>query len=162
MRLIICGFSGAGKSTIGAKVAAQLKIPFVDSDQELAAGVALSKRIEAWGWSEFRRLEGELILRLTSGLKGEKLVISLGGGALNEVTLAACKGKGNQLAWLNTPFAECWERIANDPSRPLTKNGEAEMAKLYQERLPLYQQANITVSGTTAVDELVAHMASFQ
>ena len=161
MRLFICGFSGAGKSTLGREAASRLKFPFMDTDEVLADGAQLADRINEWGWSDFRRREAELVMRLSGGLKGDQLVISLGGGALNEAALTATKEKGNVLAWLDTPFEECWARIEGDKSRPLTAKGKQELARLYEERLPLYRQANITVSGVNAVDELVSTMAQF-
>ncbi len=162
MRLFICGFSGAGKSTLGRKVAARLEYPFMDTDEVLADGQPLVDRINVWGWTQFRRLEAELIMRIAGGLKGEDMVVALGGGALSTATLAATKEKGNLLAWLDTSFEDCWARIEGDPGRPLTAKGKNELARLYQERLPLYQQANFLVSGDNAVDELVARMASFK
>lgn len=161
MRLFICGFSGAGKSTLGREVATRLKKTFMDTDEILGDGAPVATRIEQWGWSEFRRREAELILRLTGGLKGDELVVSLGGGALNDAVITAAKAKGNALVWLDTSFEECWQRIEGDESRPLTKKGKQELARLYEERLPLYRQANITISGVNAVDELVAAMAQF-
>lgn len=162
MRLFICGFSGAGKSTLGRSVAQRLKIPFMDSDEVIANGKVLADCIESWGWSEFRRLEAELIMRLSGGLKGDALVVSLGGGSLSSATTDAVKMKNNKLAWLDTPFEECWSRIEGDKLRPLAAaSSKEEMAKLYEERLPLYRQANIVVSGSAAVDELVSYVASF-
>lgn len=160
MRLFICGFSGAGKSTLSREVALRLGQPVIDTDEVLADGGALADRINDWGWAKFRQLEAELIVRVAGGLKGDDLVISLGGGSLNETTIQAMRGKGNLLAWLATPFEECWQRIEGDSSRPLTSKGREEMARLYEERLSLYQQADLRVSGTNAVDELVARMAS--
>ena len=163
MRLFICGFSGTGKSTLGREVALRLKTSFIDTDEELADGEILAKRIEVWGWSKFRQLEAEMIMRLSGGLKGDAMVVSLGGGALSDAVVHATthKQKGNTLAWLDTPFDECWSRIEGDSSRPLTLKGKDELARLYEERLPLYRQANIRVSGGAAVDELVSHVASF-
>lgn len=161
MRLFICGFSGAGKSTLGREVATRLKISFIDTDEELADGDLLASRINAWGWSKFRQLEAEMIMRLSGGLKGDAMVVSLGGGALSDAVVHATKQKGNSLAWLDTSFDECWSRIEGDSSRPLTLKGKDELARLYEERLPLYRQANIRVSGSAAVDELVSHVASF-
>jgi len=161
LRLFICGFSGAGKSTLGREVATRLKTSFIDTDEALAEGEILADRIESWGWSKFRQLEAEMIMRLSGGLKGDEMVISLGGGALSEAVVHATKHKGNALAWLDTSFEECWSRIEGDSSRPLTLKGKDELARLYDERLPLYAQANIRVSGTAAVDELVSYVASF-
>lgn len=161
MRLFICGFSGAGKSTLGREVATRLNKTFIDTDEVLADGKRLADQIELWGWPKFRRLESELVMRVSGGLKGDSLVVSLGGGALNDETVHATKTKGCKLAWLDTPFEECWERINGDQDRPLTAKGKDELEKLYGERLHLYQSADITVCGSEAVDELVSYMASF-
>ncbi len=161
VRLFICGFSGAGKSTLGREIASRLNQTFIDTDQALAEGKPLAQQIEKWGWSEFRRKESELVMRLSGGLKGDSIVVSLGGGALNKETSRACRSKGCKLAWLNTPFEECWARIEGDKSRPLTAKGKLELQKLYDERVSLYESADISVSGDQAVDELFSYMASF-
>tara|TARA_R110002049_G_scaffold25066_2_gene88403 strand:+ start:91 stop:579 length:489 start_codon:yes stop_codon:yes gene_type:complete len=161
VRLFICGFSGAGKSTLAKELASRLDIPAIDTDEVIAGDKPLAEQIEAWGWSEFRRKESELVMRLSGGLKGDSIVVSLGGGALNKETSKACRSKGCKLAWLNTPFEDCWTRIEDDKSRPLTAKGKLELQKLYDERVSLYESADISVSGDQAVDELFSYMASF-
>src|SRR5262245_48273180 len=78
--LVLVGLMGAGKTTIGKRLAALLDIPFVDSDNEIveAAGCSISDIFEIYGEQVFRDLEQRVMLRL---LTGDPIVLATGGGA---------------------------------------------------------------------------------
>ena len=149
--IIICGFSGAGKSTFLQKLILG-KRPFkiVDLDQFIFQELStdwknLAEYIEKEGELKFRNLEFLALQKLLkSNDPKESLAIALGGGALTDQTWKILKKHREvKLLWLNTPFAICWDRIKNDLKRPLTRLGKKKMRELYQQRLPFFKKAQI-------------------
>jgi shikimate kinase len=158
----LVGMMGAGKSSIGRRLAAKLGVPFRDADVEIeaAAGCSVSEIFERFGEAEFRKGERRVIGRL---LGAESLVLATGGGAfINEETRAEIKAHGFSI-WLKAPLELLVSRVRRRETRPLLKDGDPHeiMARLLAEREPIYAQADITLDSeegphAVVVDRLVA------
>jgi len=159
--VVLVGLMGAGKSTVGRRLARDIELEFVDSDNEIAeaAGCSISDIFEIYGETMFRDLEKRVLLRL---LSGSPLVIATGGGAfMNPDIRAAVKAKATSV-WLKADIETLLERVSRRDSRPLLKTGDKRsiLERLISERHPTYSEADITVdSGTAAHDKVVTEIA---
>src|SRR5437764_5026175 len=163
--LVLVGMMGAGKSSIGRRLAARLDLAFVDADLEIekAAGMSIPDIFATRGEGEFRAGEARVILRL---LEGGPQVLATGGGAfLNADTRAAIASKGISI-WLKAEFDVLMKRIKRRHDRPLLKTDDpgATLRKLMQERDPIYALADLTVQSRDVlhdkiVDEIVNALA---
>lgn len=142
--LVLVGLMGAGKSTIGKKIAAMLGLPFKDGDNEIeaAARMSVSELFESYGEAEFRDLERRVILRL---LEAGPMVLATGGGAyMNAETRQSIADYGISL-WLDAELDVLMERVSRRQNRPLLKNSDPRgvMSRLIDERYPVYAQADL-------------------
>jgi shikimate kinase len=177
-QIILIGAPGAGKTTVGTKLAARLGVPFTDTDAvvEAVAGKPVSDIFISDGEPEFRRLERAAVAAaLASGSSGSGQgngttragtpatgVIGLGGGAvMNEQTQAELAGRA--VVYLQTGFAELAKRVGLDRARPLLigTNPRAQLKSLLEARLPVYSTlAWLTVSTDgREPDEIAAEIA---
>ena len=160
--IVLVGMMGAGKSSIGRRVAARLGIPFVDADVEIeeAAGMSIADIFAAHGEPYFRAGEARVIARL---LDNGPQVLATGGGAfMNRDTRAAIGAKAVSV-WLKADFDILMKRIKRRNDRPMLKTDDpaATLAALVAERYPVYAEADLTVHSRdvphdTIVDEIVA------
>jgi shikimate kinase len=163
--IVLVGMMGAGKSSVGRRVALRLGIPFVDADTEIekAAGMAITDIFAIRGEAEFRAGEARVILRL---LEGGPQVLATGGGAfINPDTRAAIAAKGISV-WLKAEPDVLMKRIKRRQDRPLlhTADPTATLRKLLDEREPVYALADLTVQSREVthdriVDEIVGAIA---
>ena len=163
--IVLVGMMGAGKSSIGRRVALRLGIPFIDADAEIekAAGMSISDIFAIRGEAEFRAGETRVIARL---LESGPQVLATGGGAfVNPETRAAVAAKGISI-WLKADFDVLLKRIRRRHDRPLLKTEDpgATLRKLMQERDPIYALADLTVQSRDVlhdkiVDEIVSGLA---
>ncbi|MCO4792116.1 MAG: AAA family ATPase [Bacteriovoracaceae bacterium] len=151
MIYLLCGFMGSGKSTLLKKFSKNTNTyQCFDLDEEIfkKAGQgfkSLAEFIESKGWDHFRRRESETLEEFLKS--SHDTVLALGGGAVSGVNVAKIKGfKEARMVYLNCPFEVCFERIADDKSRPLVKLGKEKLLDLYNERVPLYELAQIHLS----------------
>ena len=161
----LIGMMGAGKSSIGRRLALRLGIPFVDADVEIekAAGMTISDIFAVRGEAEFRAGEARVILRL---LESGPQVLATGGGAFtNPDTRIAIGAKGISI-WLKAEFDVLMKRIRRRHDRPLLKTDDpgATLRKLMEERDPVYALADLTVQSREVmhekiVDEIVSALA---
>lgn len=160
--IVLIGMMGAGKSSLGTRLAERLKLAFVDADAEVeaAAGMSIAEIFEAHGEAAFRDGERRVIARL---LKTGPQVLALGGGAfVDAATRAEVLDKAISI-WLNVPVDELVERVKRKPGkRPLLANTDVheKLTTLMREREPLYTKADIRadISGKShdaAIDRLV-------
>ena len=164
--IVMVGMMGAGKSSIGKRLAARLGIPFADADAaiEEAAGMSIADMFVAHGESSFRSGETRVIARL---LEGGPQVLATGGGAfMNADTRAAIAAKGISV-WLNAEFDVLMRRIKRRHNRPLLKSDDPgeTLRCLMAERYPVYGQAEITIQSREIphekiVDEIVTALAA--
>jgi shikimate kinase len=133
--IVLVGFMGAGKTTVGTLLAAKLGLPFTDSDQviEQRAGRPVRQIFAEDGEPAFRALEHEVIAEL---LDGPPIVLALGGGAA-EHPQTRNKLATSQVVYLHVSYAQALQRVGGDPgSRPLL--ARPDLAGLYERRLGVY------------------------
>lgn len=164
--IFLCGFMGTGKTTVGKGLAARLERPFLDLDNviEEYASRTIRSVFEEKGEKGFRKIEQTCLLDTIKNFKG---ILALGGGALQNRRLADHVKLNGLLIFIETPISVILTRIAADPDRPLLldENGKVkersvlqkELQSLYEQRLPLYKQAKITINSSKypSVEQLV-------
>lgn len=155
--IVFVGLMGAGKTAIGRKVGTTLGLPFLDSDHEIetASRMTIPDLFERYGEPEFRSLEQRVILRI---LESGPQVLSTGGGAyMNEHTREAIATHGISV-WLKADIDTLMDRVSKKQNRPLLKNADprAVMAKLIDERYPVYAKADVTVFTRDERKEVIA------
>lgn len=146
--VVLVGLMGAGKSTVGKKLANLLRTDFVDADEAIedAAAMTVSEIFERFGEAHFRDGERRVISRLMDEGHG---VIATGGGAfVNDETRALVLEKGIAV-WIDCDIATLVERTSRRSNRPLLRSGDpAEiLTRLHRERSPFYSQAPIRIVG---------------
>jgi shikimate kinase len=145
--IVLVGMMGVGKSTIGRRMAARLKLPFVDADTEIeaAAGMTIPEIFERHGEQHFRDGEARVIARLLEGNPG---VLATGGGAfMREETRARIAAKAISI-WLKADHDVIMKRVRRRADRPLlqTADPEGTVTRLLSEREPVYSHADLTIS----------------
>ena len=155
--LVLVGMMGAGKTTVGRRVASRLERRFCDSDEEIekAAQMTIPEIFDQRGEPEFRAGETRVIARL---LKEGDLVLATGGGAfVNPETRALVKSEAISV-WLKADAGILFERVSRRANRPLLKtpNPRATLEKLITERYPLYAEADVTVLSRDVPQDQVA------
>lgn len=142
----LVGLMGAGKTTVGRRLAAALQLPFVDADEAIvaAAGQSIEELFAAHGECEFRRGERQVIARL---LAGPPHVLATGGGAFIDPRTRALMKESAISIWLKAPLEVLMKRVTKRDTRPLLKEDDphAVMKRLLAEREPFYAEADITV-----------------
>lgn len=148
-KIILAGFMGSGKTTVGQILARQLQLPFLDLDAEIerSAGSSIAAIFAGKGESFFRKLERQQLARCLQEQKS--LVLATGGGALlSEGTEELLQGTACAVIYLDVGLDEIKKRLGNDKARPLLARGGARTAELYKVRQPLYRQlADLTIDG---------------
>lgn len=144
--LVLIGLMGAGKTSIGKRLAARLNLPFVDADHEIerAAGCTIQEIFDRFGEAGFRDGERRVIARL---LEQPVQVLSTGGGAfMDEATRALIRERGISV-WLRADLDLLVHRTARRDHRPLLRQGDARtvLGRLMEARYPVYAQADLTV-----------------
>ena len=141
----LIGFMGVGKSTVGRLLAEKLDCPFFDTDAEVESvtGKKIPQIFEQQGEQAFRELETESITRL----KGhDRAVVSTGGGIVGRVDNWHIMTQSGTVVYLHADWPTIQSRLVDTSHRPLAKNGtDNDLHQLWQKRLPLYQQADVTI-----------------
>jgi shikimate kinase len=155
--LVLIGMMGAGKTTVGRRLAARLNRTFIDSDAEIetAAGMSIEDYFTAHGEAEFRAGEARVIARL---LERENIVLGTGGGAfINSDSRSLIKQKGVSI-WLKADFELLFARVSRRSNRPLLKtaNPRQTLQDLIDARYPIYCEAEVTVNSRDVPHEVVA------
>jgi shikimate kinase len=152
--LAIIGGSGAGKTTLGRKLAQRLALPFRDLDAAIEAreGCPVAAIFEASGEAAFRALESECLPRLMD----VPAVVVLGGGAWEaQANREAVAAAGFAPLWLAETPGRAWERASRDPNRPLAQDRAAFMAR-WTARMPAWSQAPMLLAFGHSSRELVS------
>lgn len=144
--IVLVGLMGAGKSSIGRRLAERLDLPFVDADHEIeaAAGKSIPEIFADHGEPYFREGERRVIARL---LENGAQVLATGGGAfMNEETRSAIASHGISV-WLRADLPLLMKRVMKRADRPLLKaeDPQAVMQKLIEQRYPVYGLADVII-----------------
>jgi len=163
--IVLVGLMGAGKTTVGRRLAEKLSLAFIDADHEieLAAGQTIPEIFAQHGEAYFRDGERKVIARL---LENGAQVLATGGGAfMNAETRTTIKRNAISI-WLRADFDLLMRRVRRRSNRPLLQNDdpEAVMRKLIAERYPVYAEADITVDSrdvahTSIVNSIIRSLA---
>jgi shikimate kinase len=166
--VVLVGMMGAGKSSIGRRLAARLGIPFMDADSEIekAAGMSIADIFARHGEGDFRSGETRVIARLLDA--GPQVLATGGGATMNPETRAAIKAKGVSV-WLSAEIDVLLRRIAkrkNDRPMLQTEDPAETLRQLLALREPVYAEADLTVQSREVpheaiVSEIVAALAEF-
>ncbi|GBQ99056.1 shikimate kinase [Acetobacter nitrogenifigens DSM 23921 = NBRC 105050] len=163
--IVLIGLMGAGKSTIGRRLAERLRLGFVDADAEIerAAGCSISDVFRLYGEQAFREGERRVIRRL---LDGPPCVLATGGGAFMNAETRALIRERAMSVWLRCPLPMLVRRVAGRSHRPLLNDARPKdvLERLMTERHPIYAEADVIVqcgddnvdNGTTRVIEALA------
>lgn len=155
--VVLVGMMGAGKTTVGRRLAARLGRHFVDSDEEVekAAGMSIEEIFAKHGEADFRAGEARVIARL---LKERDLVLGTGGGAfMNAETRQLIKACSVSV-WISADFELLFQRVQRRANRPLLKttNPRETLQALIDTRYPTYAEADVTVVSKDVPQDQVA------
>jgi len=140
--VVLIGFMGCGKTTVGRKLQELLGYPFLDTDQliESRTGRTISEIFADQGESAFRDLETQVLGEL-SGAAAARQIIATGGGIVGRPENRELLRKLGFVVWLRAPVDTILQRVSRNHDRPLlqTDDPRARMEALLAERMPLYQ-----------------------
>jgi len=144
----LVGMMGAGKSSLGRRLATKLEVPFRDADSEIeaAAGCSISQIFQRYGEPAFRDCERKVIARL---LADSPHVLATGGGAFIDDTIRERIKASALSVWINVPVEVLAERVTRRDTRPLLRNGDPReiLTRLLAERESIYAEADLMVTG---------------
>ncbi|MEO7054824.1 MAG: shikimate kinase [Rhizomicrobium sp.] len=158
----LVGMMGAGKTSVGRRLAARLSVPFRDADHEIeaAAGFTVAEIFERFGEPHFREGERKVIARL---LDEPPHVLATGGGAIMDDATRAAMARATFTIWLKAPVGLLLSRVRKRDTRPLLKDGDmrATMEQLLAVREPVYATADMILESAdephgAAVDRIIA------
>ncbi|WP_319532555.1 shikimate kinase [uncultured Cohaesibacter sp.] len=154
--IVLVGLMGAGKTTIGRRLAGRLSIPFRDADHEIeaAANMTIAEIFEQHGEAHFRDGEKRVIARLMD--EGTQVLATGGGAWMNDETRELVAERGISI-WLKAEFDVLMARVRRRSHRPLLKDPDPEgvMRRLIDSRYPVYALADITVMSKAAPHEVI-------
>ena len=155
--IALVGLRGAGKSSIGASVAARLGVPFVELDEAIVreAQMTLSTIFEIHGEAYYRQMERDVLRRLLAA--GKPVVIATGGSIVTDAETWGLLRSRARTIWLKATPREHWDRVvAQGDVRPMRGRPRAmnELRQLLTARTPLYEQAttSLDTSGRSVSD----------
>ncbi|MCW5797787.1 MAG: shikimate kinase [Nitrospira sp.] len=153
MNLVLIGYRGTGKSTVGKLLARKLGRTLVSTDAEIVkrANLSVPEIVKQFGWDHFRDLESAVCRDVASR---DQLIIDTGGGAILRPENVAVLQKNGMLVWLTATVETITRRIGGDTQRPSltgTKSFTEEIRDVLAERTPKYQAAAAHVVATDSV-----------
>lgn len=166
-RIALTGLRGAGKTTLGSRLAEQLEIPFFELDRmtETLAGTSLAAVIELYGQEAYRRYELQALQELLS--TQPRFVVATSGGIVSEPETYELLLRHCITVWVRARPEEHMERVIEQGDlRPMAGSARAmdDLRRILAERTPLYARADLTIdtSGTSveaSLQELTSHLA---
>ena len=158
--IVLIGFAGCGKSTVGRNLAHLFDAEFIDSDEKIIImkNKSITEIFELYGEEEFRKIETEAIEALSNK---ENAVISTGGGCVKNPENMRLLKKNGTVIYLSASPEKIFNNIASDNTRPLLKNKSAyeklvKITKMLEERVPLYEKYADIVIDTNKISALQA------
>ncbi|WP_334128180.1 shikimate kinase [Sneathiella sp.] len=164
--IVLVGLMGAGKSSIGRRLAAALDLPFRDADTEIetASNMSIPEFFETHGEAAFREGERKVIARL---LDEPRHVLATGGGAFMAPDTRRVIAEKGRSIWLRADLDVIYKRCMKRNNRPLLKTGDPKktLQRLMDERYPVYAEADITIDSgdgphEIVVDKIIAALAA--
>lgn len=168
--VVLVGLMGVGKTSVGRRLAAALRCPFIDADEEIetAARMTIPEIFAAFGEAPFRDGERRVIARLIEDSDGCRVIATGGGAFCNAETRALILGR-TIAVWLDSDIDTLLERTARKDNRPLLRDGDPRetLTRLQEERRSAYAQAPIHVMSnngpqTRTVGEVLKGIAQWQ
>lgn len=157
----LCGFMGCGKTTVGRVLADLLGTAYADMDAyiEKSEKMSIPRIFSQKGEEYFRDAETRAVGEM--GKNGG--VIACGGGAMLREENARIAGENGIVVYIDTPYDICWERIKDDPDRPIAAaNTKESLRELYEKRKALYTaHSGFRADGTGSPSEIAAQIAGF-
>ena len=154
--VVLVGMMGAGKSSLGRRLAARLGIRFVDADTEIekAAGMSIPDIFSTRGEAEFRAGEAKVIARLLD--EGPQVLATGGGAFMHPETRQNIKRTGISI-WLKAELPVLMRRVMRRDNRPLLKTAdpEARMRELMTERYPIYAEADLIANSRDVPHDVI-------
>jgi len=143
-RIYLVGFMGAGKSTVGRRLARALGCRFIDLDKEIEHGErrSIAEIFAEGGEPRFREIERSYLKDVS---KAPKAVIALGGGAFADAENRAVAENSGLTVWLKVSFAKACTRVRMDGTRPMFSNRQ-KAEQLLQKREPFYAMAKLHIA----------------
>jgi shikimate kinase len=166
--IVLVGLMGAGKTTVGRRLAERLGVPFVDADHEIeeAAGKSIPEIFQDHGEPYFRDGERKVIARLLGG--GAQVLATGGGAFMNAETRENIRRTGISV-WLRADLPLLMKRVRRRSNRPLLTNDDPEgaMRKLMEIRYPVYAEADLTIDSrdvahTAMVGDVIRALAEWE
>lgn len=152
VNIVLTGFMGTGKTTIGKRLAVELKLKFVDTDKliEEEAKLRVSEIFSIYGEGRFRDIERNIIKKLSSGSFGHGLVVSTGGGAVIAPENRAALRSWAKVICLKATADVILKRVGNNEVRPLLKEADkrAAVERLLKEREEAYRDSDFELDTT--------------
>ncbi len=155
-RLVLIGYRGVGKTTIGRQLAKDLVWPYHSTDQMIEdhLGQPISEFVAASGWTAFRDIESDIIMSLEGNIN---CVIDCGGGVIERAGNMASLSESSLVIWIDAAIDDIIARIAGDRNRPLLNQGNMidDIKANYLRREPIYDmwsQQRISSSDHSAAD----------
>lgn len=152
--VVLVGLMGAGKSSVGRRLAQRLGLPFVDADTEIekAADLTIPEIFDKHGEAYFRAGEVRVVARILD--TGPQVLATGGGAYMNADTRARIRERGIAI-WLKAELDVLMKRVKRRGDRPLLKADDprAVLKRLMDERYPVYAEAALTVLSREATHE---------
>jgi shikimate kinase len=161
--IVLVGFMGAGKTSVGRELGRRMGWPFVDLDDRVQAREkrTIAEIFQSWGEAEFRRAEHDALEELLKKAETGPQIIAVGGGAFaqpeNTSLLEACLAS---TVFLDASVDELWRRCGDDPTERPLRRDEQVFRKLYESRRPRYLRAQFHVdTGGKQVSHIAEEIA---
>ena len=160
--IILCGFMGCGKTTLGAKLAQKYEMSFCDTDVYLENkwGISIPVIFEKYGEERFREMEAEVVCEISA--EKNKVIACGGGTVLRQENVDTFQKAGGKIFFLDAPLVLLQERLKNDKKRPLLQqpNRKEVIARLYETRVPQYRRAaDITIDAGADMEAVLQKIA---
>lgn len=153
--MILIGFMGSGKTTVGIEIAKILDKPFIDLDQQIVLEnrMTIPDIFNTFGEVGFREREYKALKNVIE----EDAIISTGGGIITYPdSYDLLKNISKDIFYLEVPFEISFNRIKNDDNRPLTKSKKSDLKKIYSSRIPLYKElSDYYINGSESINEII-------
>ena len=150
--VVMVGMMGAGKTAVGTQLARNLRVPFLDSDEEIvrASNLSIAEIFEREGEPFFRDKEALVLSRLLAGVPA---ILSTGGGAFLAAANREVIARAGISVWLRADLDLLWHRVRHKATRPLlrTANPRETLRTLAEARNPVYALADLAVDAGSGV-----------